>query len=103
MIVRVWRGWTRPENAAAYRRLLATRVFPDIRAKAGDGLQRMQLLERDEGDEVAFITQFWFDSPASIQRVTGNDIEAAYVPADARALLSRFDARVRHFTLAIEN
>lgn len=102
MILRLWQGWTRPENAAAYRRLLETQVFPEIRDKAGAGLQRMQLLEREDSDETAFITQFWFDSLASIQRVAGEDAEAAYVPAEARALLSRFDPRARHFELSLD-
>lgn len=103
MILRLWQGWTRPANAAAYRQLLETQIFPEIRAKAGDGLRRIQLLERDEGDEIAFITQLWFDSLESIRRLAGDDVEAAYVPVEAHALLSRFDDRARHFTLRIES
>lgn len=103
MILRLWQGWTRPENAAAYRELLASRVFPEIRAKAGDGLLRLQLLEREEDGETAFITQFWFDSMASIERVAGEDVEAAYVPEEARRLLSRFDRRARHFRLRLDS
>jgi len=33
MIGRIWHGWTKPENADKYERLLKEEVFPVIAAK----------------------------------------------------------------------
>ena len=37
MIVRVWRGWTKPEDADAYETLLREEIFPGIAAKGVEG------------------------------------------------------------------
>ena len=44
-----------------------------------------------------FITIMRFDSIASVREFAGADYEAAVVPAAARAILSRFDARSQHY------
>ncbi len=57
----------------------------------------IQLFRRDLGAEVEFVTVMWFDSLDSVRTFAGEDYEAAVVPASARALLSRFDARSQHY------
>ena len=46
MIVRVWHGWTKPQNAAAYETLLKTEIFHAIEAKGIDGFLGINLLTR---------------------------------------------------------
>jgi antibiotic biosynthesis monooxygenase (ABM) superfamily enzyme len=97
MIGRVWHGWTTPENADAYEALLKTEIFPGILAKKIAGFERIELFRRDAGREVEFMTVMWFDSLDSVRAFAGEDYETAYVPASARAVLARFDARSQHY------
>jgi hypothetical protein len=99
MICRIWHGWTTPENAAAYERLLRTEVFAGIARRAIAGYRGIQLLRRDLATEVEFVTVMWFDSLAAVRAFAGEDHEAAVVPPAARALLSRFDERSAHYSV----
>lgn len=99
MIARLWHGWTTPDNADRYETLLRTEIFPGILAREMPGFQRIELLRRAVVDEVEFVTTMWFDSLDSIKAFTGEDYETAYVPASARAVLKRFDARSLHYEL----
>jgi hypothetical protein len=97
MIARVWHGWTTPENADAYEALLTSEVFPGIFAKNVSGFERIELFRQPLGDEVEFMTVMWFSSWDAVKSFAGEDYEAAYVPASARAVLKRFDQRSRHY------
>ncbi|NKB89443.1 MAG: antibiotic biosynthesis monooxygenase [Acidobacteria bacterium] len=103
-IKRIWHGWTTPENAAAYRDLLRTDVFPGIEAKAIRGYRGIELLQHDGDDEVGFITIMTFESIQNVIDFQGQDYERAYVPDAARAVLSRWDETCRHYeTLEIRS
>ena len=103
MIARIWHGWTTPQNADAYERLLKEEIFVGIGAKQVAGYQGIQLLRREVGTEVEFTTIMWFDSVEAVKTFTGKeDYEEAYVPNAARLLLARFDARSAHSTLQHE-
>jgi antibiotic biosynthesis monooxygenase (ABM) superfamily enzyme len=97
MISRVWRGWTTPGNADAYEQLLREAIFPGIQARAIVGYRGIQLFRRSAGDEVEFVTVMWFDTLAAVTEFAGADYETAVVPAQARRLLARFDARSLHY------
>jgi heme-degrading monooxygenase HmoA len=97
MIVRYWRGWTTPENADAYRRVVSETVLPGIAARRLEGYHGAYLLRRDVGDEVEFATVLLFDSLDDVRAFAGDDYETAYVPAAARAVLERFDERSAHY------
>lgn len=97
MIARIWHGWTSPENADAYERLLNEEVFPGIAAKAVAGYQGVRLLRREFAAEVEFLTIMWFDTLEAVKSFAGDDYEQAYVPAQARTLLARFDERSQHY------
>ena len=97
MIARVWHGWTSPENADTYEGMLRAEIFPGILAKKVTGFERIELFRRPLGDEVEFVTVMWFDSLDAVKRFAGEDHETAYVPASARAVLRRFDARSQHY------
>jgi len=99
MILRIWHGWTAPEKADAYEHLLRTEVFPGIAAKNIPGYRGIELLRRNAGNEVEFITMMRFDSLQSVKDFQGEDYEAAYVPEKARAVLARFDGRSLHYEL----
>src|SRR5215212_7304497 len=97
MISRVWHGWTTAEDAGAYEALLRSEIFPGIVARRIAGLERLELFRRELGAEVEFVTVMWFTSWEAVKAFAGEDHEAAYVPASARAVLARFDERSRHY------
>jgi len=96
-IKRIWHGWTTPENADAYRSILLGEVIPGIEAKSIAGYRGIDVLERDLGPEVEFVTIMTFDSLQSVIDFQGEDYERAYVPDAARRVLKRWDARSAHF------
>jgi heme-degrading monooxygenase HmoA len=99
MIARFWHGWTTAQNADAYEALLRNEVFPGIHAKQIAGLERIELFRRpfEAAGEVEFMTVMWFTTLDAVKDFAGEDYEAAYVPDAARALLSRYDHRSRHY------
>lgn len=97
MISRIWHGWTTPANADAYEALLRSEIFTGIQDREIAGYRGIQLLRRDLGDEVEFITIMWFDSIEAVRTFAGEDYERSVVPPEARAVLSRFDERSQHY------
>ena len=97
MICRLWRGWTTPEDADAYERIVRSEVIPGIEARKIPGFRHIDLMKRNCGDEVEFQTLMWFDSLESIKAFIGEDYSVSHVPPTARAVLSRFDERAAHF------
>ena len=101
MIARVWRGWTTPETADAYERFLREQMFPSIHRV--DGFLGAELLRREAGAEVAFMTITRFESLAAVREFAGDDYEQAVIEPEARALLARHDERSEHFDVAIDD
>jgi len=97
MICRVWRGWTTPENADAYERIVCGDVIPAIEARRIPGFRHIDLMKRDLDGEVAFQTLMWFDSLDAIRAFIGEDYSVSHVPPQAQAVLSRFDSHAAHF------
>lgn len=97
MICRIWHGWTTPANADAYEHLLRSEIFRGIAGRRIPGYQGIELLRRPVEDSVEFVTLMWFDSIEAVRAFAGADYEVAVVPAAARALLERFDARSAHY------
>jgi hypothetical protein len=93
----MWRGWTTPDNADAYERIVRGEVIADIEARGIAGFRHIDLMRRDLGDEVEFVTCMWFDDLACIRAFTGEDYEISHVPAAACAVLARFDERAAHY------
>lgn len=96
-ICRLWRGWTAPKNAEAYERIVRGQVIPGIEARRIAGFRHIDLMKRDLGDEVEFQTLMWFDSLDAIKAFMGEDYAVSHVPAEAKAVLKRFDERAAHF------
>ena len=97
MICRLWRGWTTPEDADAYERIVRGEVIPGIEARKIPGFRHIDLMKRVVGDEVEFQTCMWFDSLDAIKAFMGEDYAVSHVPAAAQAVLTRFDERASHF------
>ena len=102
MIVRIWHGWTAPDNANTYEALLKEEIFVGIENRRIPGFNGIQLLRRDAGAEVEFVTIMRFDSLAAVREFAGDDYEVAVVPPKARAVLTRFDGRSQHYELRVE-
>ena len=66
------------------------------------GFNGIQLLRREVGQEIEFVTIMLFDSIDSIREFAGKDYEVAVVPENARAVLSRFDERSQHYEIRAE-
>ena len=97
MILRLWRGWTTPENAVRYEELIATAIFPSILARAIAGLEGLELFRRPIEAEVEFMTLMRFASWDAVKAFAGPEWEVSVVPPAARAVLARFDERAIHY------
>ena len=103
-IKRVWHGWTTPENADAYEKLLHDTVFPGIEEKQIPGYRQIELWRHEHANEVEFVTVMTFDSIHNVIDFQGNDYERAYVPAAARNVLKHWDKTSTHYeTLETRN
>jgi hypothetical protein len=96
-IKRIWHGWTGRENAVKYRHLLHNEIFPGIEAKNISGYRSIELLRRDAGDEVEFVTIMTFDSLQDVINFQGEDYTRCYVPDAAKLLLKRWDQVSAHY------
>ena len=103
MIRRIWHGWTTPENANKYERMLKEEIFVGIDNRRIPGFKGIQLLRREVGKEVEFVTIMSFDSLKAVREFAGEDYEVAVVPAKARAVLSRFDEQSQHYEIVVES
>lgn len=102
MIVRIWHGWTTPGNADVYEALLKEEIFVGIQNRRIRGFKGIQLLRRENGKEVEFVTIMSFVTLDAVREFAGEDYEAAVVPEKARAVLSRFDERSQHYEVRAE-
>jgi len=102
MISRIWHGWTTPGNADIYENLLKEEIFVGIQRMEIPGFKGIQLLRRDIGEEVEFITIMQFDSLNAVRDFAGENYEEAVVPEKARAVLSRFDEQSAHYEIRAE-
>ena len=101
MILRIWHGWTTPENADVYESLLKTTIFPRIESKGIKGFRRIRLLRADPGgEETEFITIMEFDAIDAVRQFVGDDYHRSYVPEEARRVLTRYDQHSQHYRVA---
>jgi antibiotic biosynthesis monooxygenase (ABM) superfamily enzyme len=98
-VKRIWHGWTAPDKADAYQKLLQEEVSVGIEAMDIKGLRRFEMMRRDAGDEVEFVTIMEFDDLDAVRTFVGDDYQRCYVPPAARAVLKRFEDRSAHYEL----
>ena len=97
MILRLWRGWTTPENADRYEELIRATIFPGILNRTTTGLEGLELFRRPMETEVEFMTLMRFTSCDAVKAFAGPDWEVSVVPPAARLVLSRFDEKAVHY------
>lgn len=98
MIVRLWRGQTRREDADAYERVLRETGVRDYRATAGN--LGVWLLRQDEGAHTGFLLLTLWDRRESIAAFAGNPIDLARYYDQDRDYLLDFRKTVEHFEVA---
>lgn len=98
MIARVWRGYTKPENADAYEAMLKPELLPGL--KHASGYIGSFLARRIIGEEVEFVTVMLWESLESIKLIAGPDFERAVVPEERRKYLVRYDPESAHYDIA---
>ncbi|MEJ2151737.1 MAG: antibiotic biosynthesis monooxygenase [Gemmatimonadota bacterium] len=99
MIARVWRGWTTPENADQYEELLRSIIILRIESLQVPGYRGIEVLRRQEDEEVAFVTVMRFKSLESVKEFAGDDYKQAWIPSEAKRLLKRYDEHARHYEI----
>jgi heme-degrading monooxygenase HmoA len=100
MIARVWSAQTTPAQAPAYARHLREQVLPALRQVPG--YVGAKLLERALAGAIEIVVITFWESAEAVQRFAGADLEEAVVAEEAAALLTRFDRRVRHYEVVVE-
>lgn len=98
MIARIWRGWTRAEDADAYVAYIEATGMAEYRATPGN--RGAWMLQRLEGERCEFVTLSFWDSLDAVREFAGDDPErAVFYPEDDRFLVER-ELTVSHFEIA---
>jgi heme-degrading monooxygenase HmoA len=100
MITRMWRGWTRADEADRYERHYRSEVMATLRQVPG--FRGARLLRRTVGEETEFVSLTFFDDLEAVRSFAGADYETAVVAGEAREVLVRFDERVGHYETAVD-
>ena len=96
-IIRTWKGWTTLENADIYEKMLINEIFPAIKKKGVDGLEKVSISRQNKKDEVEFFLILQFYSLDAVKTFAGENYEIAYIPKNAQQVLLRYDKTVEHY------
>jgi heme-degrading monooxygenase HmoA len=99
MIARLWSARTTPALSDAYLHHFEQAVRPQLRRL--DGFLGATVCTRPVPGAVEILVTTYWKSFAAIDAFAGTDRESAVVAAEAAALLTDFDKRVRHFEVAL--
>lgn len=100
MIARRWRGWADgPTQAQAYVAHFEAAVRPRLERTDGFLDATLERVQDDDGRTEIVVVTRWA-SMGAIRAFAGDPVDVAVVEAEARAVLSDFDQRVRHIELA---
>ena len=97
MIARIWHGYTKPEHADAYEKMLKPELLPGL--SKVKGFKGSYLLKRVSETEVEFVTIMLWDSIDDIRSVAGENYEIPILPENRRHLLTRFEERASHYEI----
>jgi heme-degrading monooxygenase HmoA len=101
MVARHWRGWTKPENADAYEKLLKETVLPGL--KKIPGYCGGYILRNDGPDEAEFVVLNLFESLDAVRRFAGPDFTVAVFEPEARKLLSKVEPLATHYEVRLRS
>jgi heme-degrading monooxygenase HmoA len=87
VITRMWRGWTRSDQADRYEQHYRTEVLDTLRQVPG--FRGARLLRRTIGEETEFVSLTFFDDLDAIRSFAGSGYETAVVAGEARKVLLR--------------
>ena len=99
MIARMWRGWTRPENADAYEALLRDTVIPGLQQI--DGHKGAYVLREAKKDEVEFVVVNFFESLEAVMAFAGPEYSVPVFEPEARELLSKVEPIANHYEVKL--
>ncbi|RPJ32930.1 MAG: antibiotic biosynthesis monooxygenase [Deltaproteobacteria bacterium] len=95
MIARVWRGWTKPEGADAYEKLLREVVYPGLQKI--NGYRGGYIFRQNIAEETEFVTVNLFESLEAVKAFAGPDYDTPVFEPEARSLLSKVEPTARHY------
>lgn len=98
-IIRTWKGYTTPDNAPIYQKMLTNEIFPAVVAKGVKGLEKVTITTKLIGDEVEFFLMLQFSSLDAVKTFVGENYEVAYMPENAQRVLLRYDNTADHHEL----
>ena len=68
----------------------------------GIPLEKVSISIQEKEEEVEFFLILQFDSLDSVRSFAGENYETAYIPENARQVLSRYDETAQHYELTKE-
>jgi len=101
MIIRLWTAHATSEGALNCQARFTDKILP--RLKSLEGYRGATLLRRPDGDKVELVLFTRWQSLEAIWAFAGEDVERAVVDDEAATMLTRWDARVRHYDVAHED
>ena len=101
MIARIWSAQTTPALSDAYLHHFDQTVRPQLQGL--DGFLGVTVCARPLPGAVEIVVTTYWKAFAAIDTFAGTDREAAVVAAEAAALLTDFDKRVRHYEVTLAN
>lgn len=99
MIARLWSAQTTPALSDSYLQHFEETVRPELR-RVGGFLGATVCTRRLPAVVEILVSTYW-ESFAAVDSFAGADRESAVVAAEAAALLTDFDKRVRHYEVAL--
>jgi heme-degrading monooxygenase HmoA len=99
MIARVWQGHATDQNAEAYCRHFAESVRPSLASASGHRGALLLHREMEGSSRTEFLVVTLWDSMEAVRTFAGPDPDRAVVQPAARALLTDFEALVRHYDI----
>ena len=95
MIARIWRGWTRGEDADAYVDYLQRTGAPGSLGTPGN--RGFTILHRPDGEREEFLTISLWDSLEVVKGFAGDAIEKAVFYPEDKAFLVERELTAAHF------
>jgi hypothetical protein len=100
VIVRVWHGWTKPEDGDEYEEFLRANLLPTLTGHV-PGFRGGYVSRRDSDGEVEFLVMTLFESLEDVRLFAGDDYEVPVIEPEAARLLTRGDERAAHYDVVI--